>query len=117
VLGVTFKPNTDDMRAAPSLSIIPALVGGGARVRVVDPQGRREGEALLPGVAWCDDPYKAAQGADLLVILTEWNEFRALDLAALAGAMATPRMADLRNVYAAEDVTRAGFTAYRGVGR
>jgi UDPglucose 6-dehydrogenase len=117
VLGVTFKPNTDDMRAAPSLTIIPALVGGGARVRVVDPQGKREGEALLPGVAWCDDPYKAVQGADLLVILTEWNEFRALDLAALAGAMATPRMADLRNVYAAEDVTKAGFTAYAGVGR
>jgi len=117
VLGVTFKPNTDDMRAAPSLTIIPALVGGGARVRVVDPQGKREGEALLPGVAWCDDPYTAVRDADLLVILTEWNEFRALDLAALAGAMATPRMADLRNVYAAEDVTRAGFTAYAGVGR
>ena len=117
VLGVTFKPNTDDMREAPALTIIPALVGGGARVRVVDPQGRREGEALLPGVAWCDDPYTAVRDADLLVILTEWNEFRALDLAALAGAMATPRMADLRNVYAAEDVTRAGFTAYAGVGR
>ncbi|MGI3212178.1 UDP-glucose dehydrogenase family protein [Roseovarius tibetensis] len=117
VLGVTFKPNTDDMRAAPSLTIIPALVGGGARVRVVDPQGRREGEALLPGVSWHDDPYTAAQGADLLVILTEWNEFRALDLAALAGAMATPRMADLRNVYVAADVTNAGFTAYTGVGR
>lgn len=117
VLGVTFKPNTDDMRESPSLTIIPALVGGGARIRVVDPQGRREGEALLPGVAWCDDPYTAAQGADLLVILTAWNEFRALDLAALAGAMATPRMADLRNVYAAADVTEAGFTAYVGVGR
>jgi len=86
-------------------------------VRVVDPQGKREGEALLPGVTWCDDPYTAARGADLLVILTEWNEFRALDLAALAGAMATPRMADLRNVYAAEDVSKAGFTAYTGVGR
>jgi len=117
VLGVTFKPNTDDMREAPSLTIIPALLGGGARVRVVDPQGKREGEALLPGVTWCDDPYTAARGADLLVILTEWNEFRALDLAALAGAMATPRMADLRNVYAAEDVSKAGFTAYTGVGR
>jgi len=117
VLGVTFKPNTDDMREAPSLTIIPALIGGGARVRVVDPQGKREGEALLPGVSWHDDPYAAVKGADLLVILTEWNEFRALDLAALAGAMATPRMADLRNVYAAEDVRGAGFTAYTGVGR
>ena len=117
VLGVTFKPNTDDMREAPSLTIIPALVGGGARVRVVDPQGHREGEALLPGVSWHDDPYEAAKSADLLVILTEWNEFRALDLAALATAMTTPRMADLRNVYAADDVRRAGFAAYVGVGR
>jgi UDPglucose 6-dehydrogenase len=117
VLGVTFKPNTDDMREAPALTIIPALVGGGARVRVVDPQGKREGEALLPGVAWYDDPYVAAKDADLLVILTEWNEFRALDLAALAGAMATPRMADLRNVYAADDASKAGFVAYTGVGR
>ena len=117
VLGVTFKPNTDDMREAPSLTIIPALVGGGAKVRVVDPQGRREGEALLPGVVWLEDPYKAAQNADLLVILTEWNEFRALDLKRLAGSMARPRMADLRNVYAAKDARRAGFEAYVGVGR
>jgi len=117
VLGVTFKPNTDDMREAPALTIVPALVGGGAQVRVVDPQGRREGEALLPTVSWHDDPYEAATGADLLVVLTEWNEFRALDLKALARAMATPRMADLRNVYAADDVTRAGFEAYTGVGR
>jgi len=117
VLGATFKPNTDDMRAAPSLTIVPALVGGGARVRVVDPQGQREGAALLPGVDWCDDPYTAADTADLLVILTEWNEFRALDLKALAARMATPRMADLRNVYSADDVARAGFEAYVGVGR
>ena len=84
VLGVTFKPNTDDMRDAPSLTIVPALVGGGAKVRVVDPQGLREGEALLPGVAWLDDPYTACEDADLVVILTEWNEFRALDLTRLA---------------------------------
>ena len=117
VLGVTFKPNTDDMRDAPSLTIVPALVGGGARVRVVDPQGRREGEHLLPGVTWEDDPYAAARGADALVILTEWNEFRALDLKRLAGAMATPRMADLRNVYAPGDAREAGFEAYVAVGR
>jgi len=117
VLGVTFKPNTDDMRAAPSLTIVPALVGGGAKVRVVDPQGRREGEALLPGVTWLDDPYEAADKADLLVILTEWNEFRALDLKRLALKMTTPRMADLRNIYSAEDARRAGFEAYEGVGR
>ncbi len=80
VLGVTFKPNTDDMRDAPSLTIVPALVGGGAKVRVVDPQGQREGEHLLPGVHWLDDAYKAVHKADCVVILTEWNEFRALDL-------------------------------------
>ena len=117
VLGVTFKPNTDDMRDAPSLTIVPALVGGGAKVRVVDPQGKREGEALLPGVNWHDDPYKAANKADLLVILTEWNEFRALDLPKLAKRMATPRMADLRNIYSARDARKAGFEAYESVGR
>ena len=117
ILGVTFKPNTDDMRAAPSLTVIPALVGSGAKVRVVDPQGRREGEALLPGVNWMDDPYKAANNADLLVILTEWNEFRALDLARVAKKMARPRMADLRNIYSAKDARRAGFEAYGAVGR
>ena len=117
VLGVTFKPNTDDMREAPSLTIVPALVGGGAKVRVVDPQGRREGEHMLPGVTWMKDAYAAADDADVLVILTEWNEFRALDLARLAGAMAVPRMADLRNIYSPADAARAGFTAYTGVGR
>lgn len=117
VLGVTFKPNTDDMRDAPSLTIVPALVGGGAKVRVVDPQGRREGEHMLPGVDWATDPYGAAQGADLLVILTEWNEFRALDLEQLAGTMATPRMADLRNIYSPADARAAGFTAYESIGR
>ncbi|MBZ8117791.1 UDP-glucose/GDP-mannose dehydrogenase family protein [Roseovarius sp. LXJ103] len=117
VLGVTFKPNTDDMRDAPSLTIVPALVGGGAKVRVVDPQGRREGEALLPGVSWHDDPYKAANNADLIVLLTEWNEFRALDLKRLAKKMATPRMADLRNIYDPKDARRAGFEAYEPVGR
>jgi UDPglucose 6-dehydrogenase len=117
ILGVTFKPNTDDMRAAPSLTVIPALVGSGAKVRVVDPQGQREGEALLPGVNWMDDPYKAVNNADLLVILTEWNEFRALDLARIARKMAAPRMADLRNIYSAMDARRAGFEAYDAVGR
>lgn len=117
VLGVTFKPNTDDMRDAPSLTIVPALVGGGAKVRVVDPQGRREGEGLLPGVVWADDPYKAAQNADLVVILTEWNEFRALDLKKLARKMASPRLADLRNIYSVQDAKRAGFVAYDCSGR
>ena len=115
--GVTFKPNTDELGDAPSLTIVPALVGGGAKVRAVDPQGRREGEHLLPGVAWVDDPYTAAKGADAVVILTEWNEFRALDLDRLASLMASPRMADLRNVYSAKDVEKAGFETYVGVGR
>ena len=117
VLGVTFKPNTDDMRDAPALTIVPALVGGGAKLRVVDPQGRREGEELLPGVDWQDDPYAAAQGADLLVLLTEWNEFRALDLKRIAAAMNTPHMADLRNIYDRADALEAGFASYDGVGR
>ena len=117
VLGVTFKPNTDDMREAPSLTIVPALIGNGAKVRVVDPQGRREGEALLPGAVWESDPYGAADGADAVVILTEWNEFRALDLRRLAGNGGNRVMADLRNVYASADALAAGFAAYAGVGR
>jgi len=117
VLGVTFKPNTDDMREAPSLTIVPALIGAGARVRVVDPQGRREGEALLPGVQWVEDAYKAAQKADAVVILTEWNEFRALDLKRLARKMTHPALADLRNIYSARDAKRAGFLRYVSIGR
>jgi len=117
VLGVTFKPNTDDMREAPSLTVIPALIGAGAKVRVVDPQGRHEGEALLPGVHWHEDAYKAAQNADALVILTEWNEFRALDLKRLAKRMAFPALADLRNIYSVRDAKRAGFKRYVSTGR
>jgi UDPglucose 6-dehydrogenase len=117
ILGVTFKPNTDDMREAPSLTIVPALVGAGAKVRVSDPQGRHEGEALLPGVKWVESPYQAANDADLVVLLTEWNEFRGLDLAKMARKMATPQMADLRNIYDRDEALEAGFTAYVGVGR
>tara|TARA_R110002020_G_scaffold460515_2_gene679054 strand:+ start:821 stop:2143 length:1323 start_codon:yes stop_codon:yes gene_type:complete len=117
VLGVTFKPNTDDMRDSPSLTIVPWLVGNGAKVRVVDPQGKREGEGLLPGVAWNEDVYKASQNADAVVILTEWNEFRALDLKRMAKRMTTPVMADLRNIYTPKDVKQAGFTAYVSIGR
>lgn len=117
VLGVTFKPNTDDMREAPALTIVPALVGGGAEVHVVDPKGRVEGETLLPRVHWEDDAYDAARGADLIVILTEWNEFRALDLARIAASMRTPRFADLRNIYSARDAEAAGFELYVSVGR
>lgn len=117
ILGVTFKPNTDDMRDAPALTIVPALVGGGAKVRVVDPQGHREAEEMLPGVHWVDDAYKAANNADVIVLLTEWNEFRALDLKRIAKKMAVPRMADLRNIYSAKDAKRAGFEIYVSIGR
>ncbi|MEM7529799.1 MAG: UDP-glucose/GDP-mannose dehydrogenase family protein [Pseudomonadota bacterium] len=116
VLGVTFKPNTDDMREAPSLTVVPALIGAGARVAVTDPQGRKEGEGLLPGVIWCDDAYAAAHEADAVVILTEWNEFRALDLTRLRQTMKTPLMVDLRNIYRPEDAREAGFR-YVSVGR
>ncbi|MDU8943268.1 UDP-glucose dehydrogenase family protein [Ovoidimarina sediminis] len=117
VLGATFKPNTDDMRDAPSLTIVPALVGAGANVWVVDPQGEREGASLLPGVTWSDDPYKAAADADAIVLLTEWNEFRALDLQRLAREMREARMADLRNIYSAEETRAAGFEGYVATGR
>jgi UDPglucose 6-dehydrogenase len=116
VLGVTFKPGTDDMRDSPSLTIVPALVGGGAHVSVTDPEGRKEGEALLPGVRWAEDAYDAAQGAHAVVLLTEWNQFRALDLERLRSVMIGDGFADLRNIYEPEDVLRAGFR-HVGVGR
>ena len=109
ILGVTFKPDTDDMREAPSLTIVPALVGAGAEVRVTDPQGRREGQALLPGVTWHEDAYAAAEGADAVVFLTEWNQFRALDLARLEGVMRGRRIVDLRNIYKTADFSHTGL--------
>ena len=117
ILGATFKPDTDDMRDAPSLTIVPALVGGGAKVRICDPQGEKEGAALLPGATWFENPYQAVQGCDLLVLLTEWNEFRALDLKRVVKKMSTPHLADLRNVYDIKDIRRAGFTAWQVIGR
>ena len=117
VLGVTFKPETDDMRDAPSLTVLPPLMDQGANIRVVDPHGRAEGEALLPGVEWFLDPYEAAKDADCLIILTEWNAFRALDLNRIATSMAAPKLADLRNIYDRETALNAGFSAYCGVGR
>lgn len=117
LFGVTFKPETDDMREAPSLTIVPALLAAGARVRVVDPQGKKEGAALLAGAEWASDPYVAAEGADCLVILTEWSLFRAMDLTRLARGMAHATMADLRNIYDRDAVLAAGFVAYTGVGR
>ena len=116
VLGVTFKPETDDMRDSPSLVVVPALVGKGAKVSVTDPEGRREGEALLPGVRWAEDAYDAASGADAVVLLTEWNQFRALDLKRLRAGMAGGAFVDLRNVYDPQTAAEAGFD-YVGVGR
>lgn len=116
ILGVTFKPDTDDMRDAPSLTIVPALIGAGADVVVVDPEGRKEGEALLPGVTWEEDVYRAAEDAQCVAILTEWNEFRGLDLPRMNKAMGGDILVDLRNIYRPDDVRRAGFE-YVSVGR
>ena len=116
VLGLTFKPNTDDMRDSPSLAIIPALQAAGARIRAFDPQGMAEARAMLSDVTWCEDAYDAADGADALTILTEWNEFRALDLPRLQTLMARPVMVDLRNVYDPRDMASAGFH-YTSIGR
>lgn len=116
VLGVTFKPNTDDMRDAPSLTVIPMLLERGANVRVFDPQGHRHGEALLPGVVWASDALQAATGADATVVLTEWNEFRALDLARLKQVMSGHVLVDLRNVFQPDDALAAGFE-YDSIGR
>ncbi|MPZ11533.1 MAG: nucleotide sugar dehydrogenase [Kiloniellaceae bacterium] len=116
VLGLTFKPNTDDMRDAPSLEIIPALLEAGAKVRAFDPEGMEQANALLPGVAWCQNAYEAMTGADAVAILTEWNEFRALDLGRVKALMTAPVMVDLRNVYNPADMAAAGFR-YSSVGR
>ena len=116
VLGVTFKPNTDDMRDAPSLVIVPALQAAGATLRGYDPAGMTEAGRLLSDVAWCDDAYAACEGADALVILTEWNEFRALDLVRVREALRTPILVDLRNVYDPTEMSELGFR-YSCVGR
>jgi UDPglucose 6-dehydrogenase len=116
VLGVTFKPNTDDMRDAPSLVIVPALRAAGARVRGYDPAGMSEAGELLEGVTWCEDAYSAIEGADALVILTEWNEFRALDLGRVRRSLKTPVVVDLRNVYDPGEMVELGFR-YSCVGR
>jgi UDPglucose 6-dehydrogenase len=116
VLGVAFKPNTDDMREAPSLAIIPALQDAGATVRAYDPAAMHEAGALLPGVHWCADAYDVAAGADVLVIITEWNEFRALDLERIGASMNQRVLLDFRNVYRGDDVRTQGFT-YTSIGR
>ncbi|HKS19792.1 MAG TPA: UDP-glucose/GDP-mannose dehydrogenase family protein, partial [Bradyrhizobium sp.] len=116
VLGVTFKPNTDDMRDAPSIPLVTALQDMGAEVRVYDPVGMEQARKVFENVTFCSDAYDCARGSHALVIVTEWEQFRALDLKEIAGIMACPVIVDLRNVYSPEEVTRSGFH-YCGVGR
>lgn len=116
VLGLTFKPNTDDMREAPSLDIIPVLLKAGATVCAYDPEGMDEAEKLLPGILWAQTPYEAMKGADLVTLLTEWNQFRALDLDQVKDLLKQPIIVDLRNVYNVKDMVEAGFD-YFSIGR
>ncbi|HEX8481062.1 MAG TPA: UDP-glucose/GDP-mannose dehydrogenase family protein [Allosphingosinicella sp.] len=116
LLGLTFKPNTDDMRDAPSLSIVQALQDSGAKVRGYDPEGIEQARPMMPGVEFFDSPYAAAAGADAVVLVTEWDVLRALDLKRLAGDMAQPVFVDLRSVYPPEDVEEAGLRWF-GIGR
>lgn len=116
ILGLTFKPDTDDMREAPSLSIIRALQDAGCHIRAHDPQGEEQARELLPDIVFCKDAYDAAEGADAIALVTEWNEYRQLDLEKLARSMATPVFVDLRNVYGRDEAENAGFS-YVAVGR
>ena len=116
LLGLTFKPNTDDMRDAPSLDVAPALIAAGATVQAFDPEGMHEAARLLDGVVFKDGPYDAVEGADVVVILTEWDQFRALDLDRVKLLLKQPVMVDLRNVYRPEDMRARGFR-YASIGR
>jgi UDPglucose 6-dehydrogenase len=116
VLGLTFKPNTDDMREAPSLVILPALAKQGARVRAYDPHGMNEARKLMPQIETAADPYACVAGADAMVILTEWEEFRALDLDRVKAALRAALIVDLRNIYKPHDMSEKGFT-YISVGQ
>jgi UDPglucose 6-dehydrogenase len=116
ILGLTFKPNTDDMRDSPSLAVVPALQAMGARVQAYDPQGMREAAHLFSDLDLKKGPYEVAEGADVLVILTEWNQFRALDLKRVKGLMKAPVLVDLRNVYKTAEARAAGFE-YSSIGR
>ncbi|MBR2535311.1 MAG: UDP-glucose/GDP-mannose dehydrogenase family protein [Hyphomicrobium sp.] len=116
ILGVTFKPNTDDMRDAPSLVIVPMLQERGATVRAFDPQGRKHAEPMMPGVVWAENALAALDGADVMVVVTEWNEFRALDLKKARQRMVGGAIVDLRNIFQPSAAIDAGFT-YDGVGR
>ncbi len=116
VLGLTFKPNTDDMRDAPSLDIVPALQAAGAKIVAFDPEGMKEAARMLPGVTFARTAYEAASGADLLVVITEWHEFRGLDPRRIKEAMRQPRIVDLRNIFNPDEMRGLGFI-YEGIGR
>jgi UDPglucose 6-dehydrogenase len=116
VLGLTFKPDTDDMREAPSIPLVTGLLDMGAKVRAHDPAGMEQARKELPDIEYCDDPYVCVRGADALVIITEWAQFRALDLKRLKREMAKPVVVDLRNIYRPEDMAALGFI-YEGIGR
>ena len=116
VLGLTFKPDTDDMREAPSLSIIQALQDQGATIRAYDPEGMDHAKMLIPGIVFCTDVYEAAKGAHATALITEWDEFKSLDFARLRSLVANPMFVDLRNVYRPDEVSKHGFTIV-GVGR
>jgi UDPglucose 6-dehydrogenase len=116
VLGLTFKPNTDDMRDSPSLSILPRLAAAGATIRAYDPEGMDEAKTLLPDLVYCKDAYETMAGADVLVLLTEWNAFRALDLARVESLLSTPLVIDLHNIYQPDEMIAAGLS-YVSIGR
>ena len=116
VLGLSFKPNTDDMREAPSVALITALGDMGAKIRAFDPAAMDQARAVFPDLGYCDNVYDCAGGADAIVIATEWEQFRALDFDRLRDVMACPVVVDLRNIYRPEEMTRHGF-AYASVGR
>lgn len=116
ILGLTFKPNTDDMRESPALSIVQTLQDAGAVIRAYDPEGMEQAKSLMPDVAYCKNPYEAAKDASAIALVTEWDQFRALDFKRLKKAVATPLLVDLRNVYRPEEVSRHGFTVV-GIGR
>jgi UDPglucose 6-dehydrogenase len=116
VLGLTFKPNTDDMRDAPSIALVTALEDAGAIVRGYDPEGHEQARKVLPGLSLAESAYACLTGADAMVIVTEWNEFRALDLRRVKSLLAAPVVVDLRNIYRPEEMQRLGFV-YRSIGR
>jgi len=116
VLGLTFKPNTDDMRDAPSLEVLPRLAAAGAVIRAFDPEGMAEAQKLMPNLTYCNDAYETMVGAEALVLLTEWNEFRALDLVRVGQLLVNPLVIDLRNIYQPQEMAAAGLY-YISVGR